>query len=95
MHMDQETLNLSGVASFTTITLAMLITELDKRGAISKADFAKLVRDSAASAEANAPDHRKNQFRMDLFLARRLADHLDDPAPSPTWTPIVIDGDKD
>jgi hypothetical protein len=93
--MDQQTLNLTGVASAVVMIHAMLITELDKKGAISKGDFAKLLQDAATSAETQAPDHLKGRFRLDLKLMRNLAKHLEAPPPPQGWTPVVIDGDKE
>ncbi|QGZ94005.1 hypothetical protein [Terricaulis silvestris] len=90
--MDEQTNIMVGVMNATVMLHAMLITELDRTGAISKADFGKLLLDSAKSAEDNAPEHLRARKRWDLDIVRRVVKHLD--LPQPGWTPLVIDGDK-
>jgi hypothetical protein len=83
-----------GMANALVMTFAMLITELDKTGAISKSDFASLLERTAEDAETNAPPHLKERDRVDLKLMRMIAGHLKSPQPA-GWTPIVIEGGRE
>jgi hypothetical protein len=82
-----------GVATAISMLHAMLIDELDKRGSLSKSEFAALLLSSAKSAEDNAPEHLRGRPRLDLQILRNVVANLDLPSP-PKWNPVVIDGDK-
>lgn len=73
--------------------MAMLVTELDKSGAISKTTFSKLLSGTADSAESKAPPEMADRIRLDLIVMRRVADLLSGGPPKP-WTPVVIPGGK-
>jgi hypothetical protein len=82
------------ISAFSLIT-AMLIEELEKSGAVTRKQFATRLRQTADEAEKTAPDDLKSDARLDLQIARHLAEllHGDDPQEPPKgWTPVVIDG---
>ena len=87
-----ENKNLTAIANAVVMLNAILIDELDKRGAISKANYAQLLFDVATAAEQKSPEHLQGQFRLDLFLMRRVAENLS--AEKPSWKPVVIEGGK-
>jgi hypothetical protein len=85
---------LSNVISAFSLITAMLIEEIEKAGGISRPEFAKRLRDTADEAEAMAPAALKNDSRIDLQIARHVANLL---APkgeggNSGWNPVVIDG---
>jgi hypothetical protein len=66
----------------------MLIEELEKAGAISKKEFAKRLRETADEAQATAPEHLKSDPRLDLQIARHVANLLAKRTPPHKWKPI-------
>lgn len=77
------------VANAYNMILAMLVTELDGRGVMSKAGFTKLLRETRAAALAFDPD--LDPQRADLVIFNNLADILDQAEP---WKPEVIEGGR-
>ena len=77
------------IANAYNMMLAMLVTELDQRGLVSKANFAKLLRDTRQAALAHDP--ALDPDRADLVIFNNVADLLDQAEP---WRPEVIDGGK-
>jgi hypothetical protein len=83
--------DLEDVAEALSLILAMLIEDLDKSGQISRVQFAARLRRDADEAERTAPEHNRGD-RVDLQIARHLADVIDPPSSGSSWTPIVIKG---
>jgi hypothetical protein len=83
--------DLEDVAEAFSLILAMLIEDLDKSGQISRVQFAARLRRDADEAERAAPEHNRGD-RVDLQIARHLADVIDPPSSGSSWTPIVIKG---
>jgi hypothetical protein len=77
-----------------SLVFAMLIEDLEKSGAISRAEFARRVRDRADEAERTAADNSENPERLDIRIARHVAELVfpDKPGAPKGWTPVVIDG---
>ena len=84
---------ISQIANAQIIMIAMLVTELDKRGSISKSNFADLLRDCADATETEISPHLRDPERVDLILIRKLAELLGTERPK--WTPAVIEGGKE
>ena len=82
--------DLEDVTNAFALILAMLIEDLDKSGQISRVQFAAKLRGHADEAERAAPEPRSD--RVDLQVARYLADVIDPPSSGAPWTPIVIKG---
>lgn len=72
---------------------AMLVVKLDEQGAISKTEFADLLRTEADYSEQETPPQHQGIPRHDLIMWRGLADLLHAPLPT-RWTPVVIDGGR-
>jgi hypothetical protein len=85
---------LSNVISAFSLIAAMLIEEIEKAGGISRSEFAKRLRDTADEAEKVAPDALKNDSRVDLQIARHVANLLapKEKGDASGWNPVVIDG---
>ena len=90
--MSERTPLASAIHAFSII-LAMMAEDLERRGAMSRKDFAKRLRDLADDAEKAAPESLKGDPRLDLKIARHVAQLLDRP-PHHTWSPVVIEGGK-
>ena len=90
--MSQRTPLTSAIHAFS-ILFAMLAEDLEKRGALSRKDFAKRLREIAEDAEKTAPDHLKADPRLDLKIARHVANLMDKPR-SEGWSPVVIEGGR-
>ncbi len=88
--MSERTPLTSAIHAFSII-LAMMAEDLEKRGAMNRKDFAKRLRQISDEAEASAPDQLKGDPRLDLAIARHVANLLDKPAKE-GWTPVVIEG---
>lgn len=88
---------LTHIANATNLMFAMLVTELDKRGALSKSDFATLLKRSADDASKSA-QHAElgGDKRLDLALMRNVADLIEKgpDQPPPPWVPVVHEGGK-
>ena len=86
---------LSNVISAFSLITAMLIEEIEKSGGISLPEFAKRLCDTADEAQENAPEALKNDTRIDLQIARHLANLLapKEQGDNPIWNPVVIDGE--
>lgn len=82
--------DLDDVANAFSLILAMLLEDLDKSGQISRVQFAAKLRGQADEAERAAPELGSD--RVDLQIARYLADAIDPPSSGSSWTPIVIKG---
>jgi hypothetical protein len=89
--MPQRTPLSNAISAFSLIT-AMLIEELEKSGVIDRKQFAKRLRETADDAQAAAPEHLKSDPRLDLQIARHVADLLGAEPTSSPWEPIVIEG---
>jgi hypothetical protein len=76
-----------------SLILAMMAEDLEKSGAMKRKDFARRLRDTADDAEATAPERLKQPNRLDLAIARHVADLMDRPGQE-QWTPVVIEGGK-
>lgn len=77
------------VANAYNAILAMLVTELDGRGLMSKSGFTHLLRETRKSALALDPD--LDPQRADLVIFKNLTDMLERAGP---WRPVVIDGGR-
>lgn len=90
---EAERQSVSGIANFAVMTMALLITELDRTGGqISKRDFRKLLTEGADSSEKS---HDGTTPRIDIILLRNLVSLLaddDTTGPAAKWTPVVIPG---
>ncbi|MCC8961714.1 hypothetical protein H8A95_05110 [Bradyrhizobium sp. Pear76] len=82
---------LSNTISAFSLIIAMLVEKLEAANVMSRSDFAEHLRKSADEAERQAPDHLKNDTRLDLQIARLVANLLAQPATKP-WEPVVIEG---
>jgi hypothetical protein len=90
----QARTDLSNTISAFSIVIAMLIEELEKSGAVSRKNFAERLRKTALDVERRAPGHLRGVDRLDLQIARHVADLLSaEPGkPRPAWKPIVQGG---
>src|ERR1700756_1552413 len=79
-------------ANAASIVSAMLIAHLDEAGLMSKAAFARTLRQSADEAERTAPPHLQRPGRLDLAIMRSIAAQLE--GPTPPWEPTLIDGGR-
>ena len=73
--MDPESATLLNGVAFT---LAMLVSELDKAGALSKGDFVRLLRRTAQEAQADSGAELTSIKRSDLILIRLVADLVEE-----------------
>lgn len=76
-----------------SLIIGMMAEEAEKRGALDRKAFGKRLRETADEAEATAPEHLKGDPRLDLAIARHVADLLDRPIPE-RWSPVVIEGGR-
>ena len=88
--MSERTPLTSAIHAFAII-IGMMAEDLEKRGAMNRKDFAKRLRAISDDAEATAPDRLKGDSRLDLAIARHVANLLDKPAKE-GWKPVVIEG---
>ena len=88
--MSERTPLASTIHAFS-ILLAMLAEDLERRGALSRKDFAKRLREMTDEAERTAPVELQGQDRLDIQIARHVANLMDRPKRS-GWKPVVIDG---
>lgn len=93
------TISQAMLISGLSMTIAMLVTELDNRGALSKESFIGVMRKAADDAEKAANSSTVPQPRVDLALIRQIANLIEHgpsaPQPSPPpWTPTVVEGGK-
>lgn len=79
---------LSGIINGTNVMLAMLVSELEKSGAVTKAQFAEQLRTAVRGALEASGD----ASRADYLMMSNLADLLEEPREK--WTPVVIEGGK-
>lgn len=77
------------LANGHNIIMAMLINRLAAGGELDQLQFAKLLRETAAVALAEAPDIPVS--RMDIVLLRNLAELLEQETG---WTPTIVTGGK-
>lgn len=84
---------LSNVIGAFSLTIAMLIEEPEKEGAISRKAFAARLAKTADDAEAAAPEHLRDDPRLDLKIARHIASLLTlKKKLRGRWEPLVIEG---
>lgn len=81
----------NAISAFSLIT-AMLVEDLEKSGVIDRKQFAKRLREAADDAQAKAPENLKSDPRLDLQIARHIANLVAAEPPSSPWEPIVIEG---
>jgi hypothetical protein len=92
-NMDRIAVALAEVASATMVMHALTLLELDRRGLMSKVEFAALLKRQIAEFEANPPEVSGGTARTDLKVMRGVVGYLEGPPPK-GWTPVVIDGGK-
>jgi len=85
----QEIIN--GIAG----TFALLVSELEKSGSISKAEFATLVKTHAKAMPANPETGMPGDQRYETILLETLAAFLDGPKPSPSPFQVIPGGKAD
>ena len=74
-----------------SLLFAMLAEDLERRGAMNRKDFATRLRALIDEAETTAPADLQGQNRLDLQIARHVANLMDRPNRT-GWKPVVIDG---
>jgi hypothetical protein len=84
------------MANANAMIVAILVTELDRKGVIDKGHITSELRRACDDAEKAPNANLVPQPRVDLSLVRNTADLIDQgpDQPPPRWTPTIVGGGK-